>query len=125
MKSKVLRTLLPLLFLFCAMTMKAEVFRQDFTGTIAGKSVRVTLYIDNNNYSVTGSYYYTKYKKSIRLSGRCNPIGPARNIFSLTEYSDNKYSGTWETNLNAETDRMTGTITNSRGKSYSINLRGR
>lgn len=116
------------MLIFGATSMLAEVFKDVYRGTIAGKNVRVELYIDNNDYSVWGSYYYMnangkKTSGTMNLSGWCNPIGPARNYYSLTETYNGTYTGSWETNYNAETGRMTGTMTNSKGNSYSINLR--
>lgn len=106
----------------------AKVFKSLYKGTIAGKNVRVELYVDNSNYSVWGSYYYlnSKGKKisgTMNINGTCNPIGPERNPYHLTESYNGAYTGTWETNLNANNGKMTGVITNSKGNTYSINLR--
>ena len=111
-----------------AFTMSAGTGKMILKGTIAGKNVKVELYINDNDYSVSGSYYYynskgKKISSTLNLKGNCNPIGPAKNYFYLTETYNGSYCGSWETNYDAETNRMTGIITNSKGNSYNINLR--
>lgn len=123
MKTKALKFILPLFLLICSINMSAQVYRQVFTGTVAGKKVRVELYVNSYNYSVSGSYYYNTYKKNISLSGSCNPAGPARNMYYLSEYSGGNYSGSWTVNYNTSNGRMTGTMTNRRGNTYKVNLR--
>ena len=123
------RIIIVLFMLVVCVSVSARTYKNVYKGTIAGKNVRVELYLDDDDYSVYGSYYYynakgQKLSAKLNLRGHCNPIGPARNPYYLTETTPNgQYCGEWNTNYNAETDRMTGTITNSKGKTYSINLR--
>ena len=129
MKHFGMRLVLVLASVVCGVSsLWAEVWKEVYTGTIAGKTVRVTLYIDDDNYNVWGTYCYydaqgKKVSADLNIKGSCNPIGPARNIFELTESYQGKKTGSWVANWNVETDRMTGTMTNSKGKSYKIELR--
>lgn len=131
MKTKALNFLiLAIVLLVTPLTLSAETFRCVFKGKIANKNVHVVLNIDNNtdSFLVKGSYYYynakgQKISQDIKLNGHCDAKSPTRNYFFLSESFNGKYCGSWEANFNAETERMVGTITNSKGNQYDIDLR--
>lgn len=129
MKLYILKKILPVMaLLICSMSLSAEVYRSVYKGKIAGKNVRAEIYLDDEDYSVKGTYYYynsdgERLSSDLNLKGVCNPIGPTRNIYTLTEYTpEGTYSGTWNANFDVMSNEMTGTITNKKAKSYSINL---
>lgn len=129
MRTATLKIALTLVVLLSGLTMSARVFRSVYRGTIAGQNVRVELNVDDNNYSVRGSYTYydkrgRKLSSRLNLKGQCRPIGPTRNYYELTETTPSgQYCGSWDANFNCETGRMTGTMINAKGKRFNINLR--
>lgn len=128
MKTKALKFLVLTIVLFVTpFTLSAKTVSYLFKGKIANTDVRVVLNINTDNYQVNGSYYYynaqgKKQSQEIKLNGHCNPVDPTHNYFFISESFDGNYCGGWETNFNTRTKRMVGTITNSKGKKYDIDL---
>lgn len=97
-----------------------------FQGTVAGVKVNGSLAIYDNG-TANGSYGYNKYTKNnsdarLELRGTCRKTGKNTYKLSLTEYSTSgRVSGSWDVTYNTSTGRITGTMRNSKGKTYKVN----
>lgn len=103
----------------------AETLKCVYKGTIAGKNVRVELYLYGPNESVHGSYYYynnkgEKISKKLTLKGERTYAYYIHEFFTLEETYNGKYCGSWA--IERIGDEVTGTFTNPKGKEYDIKL---
>ena len=129
MKKKI-STLLTVLFItfFTSTAFAQEVAWYSFGGTIAGAKVTGTLTFYAGG-RVEGTYGYNKYTNSnpnatLRIYGTWRKTSSSVYSLSLTEYSNKGHiSGTWNVKLNDNTGSITGTMRNSKGKTYKVNCR--
>lgn len=131
MKRKLVSFITLMVLMFCTTEVYGEyaitVFQ--FEGTVANSRVSGVFTLQNTG-RVSGSYGYNKYTSRssnamIDLYGSWRSAG--RNVYTLTltEYAPNgKVSGTWNVTYNGKTGRLTGTMKNSKGRTYKVNCSG-
>lgn len=129
MTKKVSTLLTFLLITFCTSVAfgQSPIHWFSLNGTIAGAKVNggMTLYEGGR---VEGSYGYDKYTKKnqnayLNIYGSWRKTGSNTYQLTLTEYSKGHVSGTWNVTFNDRSGRISGTMRNSKGKTYKVNLR--
>lgn len=94
-----------------------------FSGTVAGAKVNGALTLQYGG-RVDGNYQYNKHSNSyLAINGSWYRSGTNTYQLSLTEYSSNGVSGSWNVTFNERTGRLTGTMRNKKGKTYKVNCR--
>lgn len=89
-------------------------------GTVAGKRVGVVL--EFNGEYVNGSYYYVGIgspNDPLALSGTYDPT---TKIVQLSEAYNGNFTGSWSLKLNPGAKTLSGQMTNSKGRTYTVSL---
>ena len=96
-----------------------------FRGSVGKYGVGGSIGLYNGGY-VSGNYGYNGHSGSLNLSGSWWSIGNNKYKVTMTETdSKGKVSGSWNLVYNSNNRSFTGTMTNSKGKTYKVNLKGR
>ena len=130
MKKKI-STLLAVLFITLSTSIalgQSAVSWFTLEGTIAGAKVNGAMTLFEGG-RVEGNYGYNKNTRSnpnayLQLYGTWRRTGSNTYQLSITEYSNKGHvSGTWNVTFNESKGRITGTMRNSKGKTYKVNCK--
>ena len=126
MKQTAIKSILSFVLLLFSLTVNASE-RKFLEGQVANSTVGIDLFILDGN-EATGSLYYERNRKRISedivINGSWYYLSNGNIEIILTETTrGGKYCGRWKLNYNRITKRATGTVTNSKNKTFRVNLK--
>lgn len=124
-KFSTLLTLLVLTFCTSIAYGQSAIHWFSFDGKVAGSNVSggLTLYAGGG---VDGQYGYSKFTRTnpnavIDLRGSWRKTGSSTYALTLTEYGRGGHvSGTWNVTFNESSGKISGSMRNSKGKTYKV-----